>query len=213
MVDRVVDSRFSLSLHPATVSSTSLLIRTADAIDENTSAFSDTFTLGTLPAATAASHSSVFVHQVHKERKIRSFVFNHLRTLFHFLQKSETPSPLFSATSTLFARNTRGIPLPVKIRPSVSLGSASQEFRFRGINTDRPGNLDLVDGLPRNSRGRFSLCLYFVTSLLRPFTRRNLISCPIILWRRDTEPIDFMWVYTRSWQFTCKPCLERFSGG
>jgi hypothetical protein len=57
-------------------------------------------------------------------------------------------------------------------------------------NTDQASELDLV-------AARYSpLWLYFVTSLLRPFTRRNLISHLIILWRRDTEPILVMWVYT-----------------
>ncbi len=56
-----------------------------------------------------------------QERKIRSFVFNHLHTLFSLFGKSETLSPFFSATSTLFAKNTRG-GVPVHAKWAFPLG-------------------------------------------------------------------------------------------
>ena len=63
------------------------------------------------------------------KEEISPFVFNHLHTLFHSLQKSETLSPFFSATSTLFAEIPRGrgtpstrawhssLPLGTKLHP------------------------------------------------------------------------------------------------
>jgi len=80
-----------------------------------------------------------------------------------------------------------GSPLLAKIRPSVSPGSASDAFQ-NGAPQRRPGK--------RTGSGRYSLCLYFVTSLLPYSPPRNLIRRLIILWRRDTEPTLAAWVYT-----------------
>src|SRR5258708_39376318 len=104
MVNSVMNSRFHLGLRPATTSSSSLFNRKADGIDSNASAFPDRFTLESLFVPAEASHSSLFALSSRKERNLRPFVFNHLRTLFHSLQKNDTPSRFFSITSTLFAR-------------------------------------------------------------------------------------------------------------
>jgi hypothetical protein len=115
--------------------------------------------------------SSLFSPVACKERNFRPLVFNYLQTFVHFLQKSETLSPFFSATSTLFARipGSRGICLPgarprVPVRHQMALDPLVSELWSPAI---------------------MSIFGHIVTS---PFPARNLIARPIILWRRDTEP-------------------------
>ena len=136
-----------------------------------------------------ASHSSLFALSSRNERNFRSFVFNHLPTLFTLCKKSNAPSRFFSITSTLFARVPGGRPPspPKYLHQSASASDAS--LPERSAPSDQASELELA-------AARCSLCLYFVISLLRPFTRRNLIRRLIILWRRDTEPILVAWVYT-----------------
>ena len=180
-----MNSRFNLGLRPATASSDALLNRKADGIDGNAPAYPDRFTFGTPLVPAEASHSSLFALSSRQERNFRPFVFNHLHTLFHSLQRSDTPSRFFSIASTLFARVPGTRPPPHQIRPP-----SQPRLGQRCVLQHRPGK--------RTGSGRCSLfaCLYLVTSLLRPCTRRNLIRRLIILWRRDTEPILVTWVYT-----------------
>ena len=98
---RAIQPQFST----ASAFSSSLLVRAADPIAE----LSDLFTLARRHVSTPRSpRFSLFSPFAPKERNIRLFVFNHLHTIFHSLQKSETLSPLFSATSTLFAKMPGG---------------------------------------------------------------------------------------------------------
>ena len=145
-------------------SSSSLLVPAADPIAGN-SFF-----------PTGHFHVAKFLHLVQsfrsfplfapKRENIRFFVFNHLHTLFHSLQKGNGAlSPLFSATSTLFCKNTPGLaersqafPLGTKPRP-ISTG-------FRSL----------------------FIMSFFRHIVISAFPSRNLIPRPIILWRRDTEP-------------------------
>jgi len=107
-----------------------------------------------------------------KEQNAISIPFNH----FHTLGKSlggKAPSPPEYARQSASAR-------------------PSDAFQRSAPTPARQANWNWLLVAARYS----TLCLCFVTSLLRPFTRRNLISRLIILWRRDTEPIPVAWVYT-----------------
>jgi hypothetical protein len=104
MINSLMNSRFNLGLRPATASSDALLNRKADGIDGNAPAYPDRFTFETPLVPAEASHSSLFALSSRQERNFRPFVFNHLHTLFHSLQRSDTPSRFFSIASTLFAR-------------------------------------------------------------------------------------------------------------
>jgi len=182
-----MDSRCNLGLRGATAASNSLFNRKAGESTEMRRP-PDTFTLETLLAPAAATHSSLFALCSPQKRRIRSWFSITCVLFFHSWQKNGTPSPFLSITSTLFCKSAGGVGPRKYAHQSASPRPAT---RSNGApNTDQASEPDLVAA--RHS----PLCLYFVTSLLRPFTRRNLISRLIILWRRDTEPILAAWVYT-----------------
>jgi len=185
-----MNSRCNLGLRRATASSNSLFSRQADGINGNASAFADTFTLETPLVPAGATHSSLFGSAHTRSAKFAPCFQSLVQSFSLFAKERNAISIPFNHFQTL-CKSAGGVRPPPRQNTSVSprrLGQRRVPTERR--NTDQASELDLV-------AARYSpLCLCFVTSLLRPCTRRNLISRLIILWRRDTEPILVAWVYT-----------------
>ena len=147
--------------------------------------------------------------------------------ILHSLRSAHTESakfaPCFQSLAqsfSLFAKRRNAISIPFnhfhtlcksaggRPPPRQNTPISPRRLGRRRVPTERP-NTDQASELVLVAARRF------VTSLLRPFTRRNLISRLIILWRRDTEPILVAWVYTpvRGFVFDALACNgSRVSG-
>src|SRR6266851_934972 len=135
-----MNSRFNLGLRARNRPSSSLFNRKADGIDGNASAFPDSFILEELLVPAEASHSSLFALSSRNERNFRSFVFNHLPTLFTLCKRATRHLASFQSLPHSL-QEYPGVGPPLRQNTFISQPPpATRAFRNEAHQATKPAN-------------------------------------------------------------------------